>query len=172
MKSLLQLLSFILVFSFVYCDCNAQKIEINTSRAKDTYYISSKRISRVRVKQRMESDSESLKKFKTGEGFGAAGIATCATGVHFLGAGVVLAVDNSVKNEELLGSEKKDNSLAWTFVGTGIGTLITGAVLLLTGRNQRIKAVQSFNETVDGSARRNPITIKPATRGLGLSLHF
>lgn len=172
MKSLFQFLSLILVLSFVYSNCKAQKIEINTSRAKDTYYVGANRISRFTVKQEIESNADALKKFKTGEGLGAAGIATCATGVHLLAAGIVLAVDNSVKNEELVDSEKKDNSLAWTFVGTGIGTLMTGAILMLTGKNQRIKAVKSYNETVDGSVRRNPVLIKPATRGLGLSLHF
>ena len=170
LQPLLISLSLILLFGFT--DSIAQTIDINTLRAKDTYYVGSTRISRKNVKERISVDEAALKKFKTGEGLGAAGIATCATGVHFLAAGVILAVDNSVKNEELAASQKKDNSLAWTFVGVGIGSLVPGAILMLSGRNQRIKAVKNFNNTVGGSARQYPIQLKPSSTGLGVALAF
>ena len=67
MKSLLQFLSLILVFSFVNGDCNAQKIEINELRAKETYTVESVVVKQKDVAQRLASDQAALDRFRVGK---------------------------------------------------------------------------------------------------------
>lgn len=161
-----------LFLTFGVTDSIAQTIKINTSRAKDTYELGATRISRHEVKELISVDETAWRKFKTGEALGITGIVTCAAGGHLLAAGVGLAVDNSVKNEELSASEQKDNSLAWTLVGSGIGALVPGALMMILGKEQRVKGVKKYNETVGGSAYRPSIKLKPASRGIGVALVF
>ena len=108
----------------------------------------------------------------SGQRWNIGGIATTAGGSIVLLSGVALAIDHTVNYERLDASEKVDESLAWTLVGVGIGAMIPGAIMILHGRNQRINAVKNFNNSVGGSAYQNPVQLKPASRGIGLSLVF
>lgn len=169
-QPLLFSLCLILLCGFNYSA--AQTIHINTTRAKETYKVGETILKQKDVKQRLAFDQASLDKFVSGQGWNIGGIATCAAGGVVLLSGVGLAIDNSVKNEVLSASEKIDDSLSWTLVGVGIGALIPGAIMILHGRNQRIKAVKSFNNTVGGSARTYPIQLKPSSQGVGIALAF
>ena len=163
-------LSLILLFGLT--DSVAQTIKINTSRAKDTYELGSTRISRHEVKDLISVDETAWRKFKTGQALGAAGIATCAVGGHLLVAGVILSADNSIKNEELSASQKMDNTLGWALVGSGLGALVPGALMMILGKEQRVKGVKKYNETVGGTAYQPSIQLKPASRGIGVALVF
>ena len=170
LQPLLFSLSLILLFGFT--DSMAQIIDINTLRAKETYKSGETILKQKDVKQRMASDQASLDKFVSGQGWNIGGIATCGAGGIVLISGVGLAIDNSVKNEVLDASEKIDDSLSWTLIGVGVGALIPGAIMILSGRNKRIKAVKNFNNTVGGSARQYPIQLTPSSTGLGVALAF
>jgi hypothetical protein len=162
--------SLILLYGFT--DSKAQTIDINTLRAKETYKFGETILKQKDVKQRMASDQASLDKFVSGQGWNIGGIATCAAGGIVLISGVGLAIDNSINYELLDASAKVDESRAWTLVGVGIGALIPGAIMILSGRNKRIKAVKNFNNTVGGSARAYPIQLKPSSNGVGVALVF
>jgi hypothetical protein len=167
------IISLSLLLLFGIADSFAQNIVINTYRAKETYQAGETILKQKDVKQRMASDQASLDKFVGGQALNIAGIATCGAGGIVLLSGVGLAIDHSVKNEVLDASEKLDDSLPWTLVGVGVGTLIPGAILILSGRNKRIKAVKNFNNTVAGSSSYKPTyRLKPASRGVGLALVF
>ena len=168
-SSLLSILCLTLLFS---ASCLAQTITINSLRTKETYQVGETILKQKDVKQRISSDQASLDKFVSGQGWNIAGIATSAGGGIVLLSGVGLAIDNSVKNEVLDASEKIDDSLSWTLIGVGIGALIPGAIMILSGRNQRIKAIENFNRTVGGSSYRHPIQLKPSSRGVGMALVF
>lgn len=172
MRTLPLLFSIILVLVFGSADCLAQKIEINTARAKESYQVGETILKQKDVKQRMASDQASLDKFASGQAWNAAGIGICGSGGAVLVSGVALAIDNSIKNEVLYASEKIDDSLSWTLVGVGIGAMIPGAIMILHGRNQRIKAVKNFNEKVEGSANGHPVQLRPSSQGIGLALRF
>lgn len=163
-------LSLILVFGIA--DTMAQTIDINTLRAKESYSSGETILKQKDVKQRMASDQASLDKFVTGQGLNIGGIATCGAGGIVLLSGVGLAIDNSVKNEVLDASEKLDDSLSWTLIGVGVGALIPGAIMILSGRNKRINAIKQFNSTIDGSARDYPFELRPSSKGLGVALAF
>jgi hypothetical protein len=166
------LFSLFIILVFGGSSCLAQKIEINTSRAKESYQVGETILKQNDVKQRMASDQASLDKFASGQAWNAAGIGVCGAGGAVLVSGVALAIDNSVKNEVLYASEKIDDSLSWTLVGVGIGAMIPGAIMILHGRNQRIKAVKSFNGKVDGSANGYQFQLRPSSQGIGLALRF
>lgn len=166
------IISLSLLLLFGSSNCVAQAIDINTTRAKEIYKSGETILKQKDVKQRLASDQASLDKFVSGQGWNIGGIATCGAGAIVLLSGVGLAIDNSVKNEVLDASEKIDESLSWTLVGVGIGALVPGAIMILSGRNQRIKAVRNFNNTVSGSARRYPMQLKPSSQGIGVALAF
>jgi hypothetical protein len=157
---------------FGKADLLAQSIDINTTRAKETYQLGSTVLKQKEVKERISNDKAAWNKFVSGQRWNIGGIVTTGAGSIVLLSGVAYAIDYTVNYERLDASVKVDESLGWTLVGAGLGAMVPGAIMIIHGRNQRINAVKNYNQTLGASSYEPVIRLKPASRGIGLALVF
>jgi hypothetical protein len=157
---------------FVSTECIAQEISIYSESAQEIYRIDSEKLSKKKVKEILSNNSETLQQFKNGQAWNIAGAAVCGAGGAVLVAAVGVAIDNSINKEILSGGEKDESSVNWALLGAGIGTMIPGAIMLIHGRQLRLKAVRKYNESFGTTGIKREFYLEPASQGIGLTLHF
>lgn len=151
---------------------NAQEISIYSESAQEIYRVDSGKLSKRKVKEMLSVNSEALQQFKNGQAWNIAGATVCGAGGAVLVAAVGIAIDNSINKEILSGGEKDESSVNWAILGAGIGTMIPGAIMLIHGRQLRLKAVRKYNESLNATGHDREIYLEPSSQGIGISMVF
>lgn len=151
---------------------NAQEISIYSESAQEIYRIDSEKLSKRKVREILSTNTEALQQFKNGQAWNIAGATVCGAGGAVLVAAVGIAIDNSINKEILSGGEKDESSVNWAILGAGIGTMIPGAIMLIHGRQLRLKAVRKYNESLNATGHNRDIYLEPSSQGIGLAVHF
>lgn len=174
--SLILLLSAGLLFNVTQCTgqntIEKDTISVETAKVKEIYRVGSQKLKKKEVKALLESDLPSLKKFRGGQVLNYTGITLCAAGAGVFLYAVGDAIDKSINTEQLQGGVNDKSSMNWTYFGAGIGAMIPGALMMILGKEQRVKAVRKYNRTVSGESDQSHLYIRPASRGVGLTLEF
>lgn len=160
------------IHSFAQSAAEKDTISVETAKMREVYRIGSVKLKKKEVKELLGSDQEALRKFRSGQALNYTGIAVCAGGTGLFLYAVGDAIDKSIHTERLTGGVNDKSSMNWTYFGAGIGAMVPGALMMIIGKDLRVKAVRKYNNSIEGGDDRSSIYLRPSYEGIGLTLVF
>lgn len=112
-------------------------------------------------------DAETSKQFRSASGLTLAGTAFSAAG-GFASLLSSLSSAKGIEPGETSGSSGK-------LMAVGLGSCVSGLVMVLVGNGQRKKAIRRYNDIAQGRTKANPshsFQVTPAPQGMGLGLTY
>lgn len=147
-------------------------ISIGKEGTKEVYHLGMATLTKPEAKELLSSSPEALSQFRGGQAWNVIGAVTCVGGGFLFGFSVGQGIANSLKSEVAYGGEEKPKSMNWAIFGSGIGTLAAGALMMIYGKNLRVKAISRYNSELGELEETSRLFLRPSSNGLGLALVF